>query len=227
MKKITIAIISLLAFVMASCNSKISPEIANAFKGEYWMETTSTTMNGDSIVDDIRTIWTPVTIYEERGSIYVQTEMLGAPDTISENPQEIQGTRERPDFIPRRIIANDTEETTSIENVVIVNYGIIYIVNGFICAINRGVKARTFPIKVKSGSKSVLNLESYKAVDVHLTDAAGNNIATIKSWYEYGPMVKAGEVIKWEVQYRDNFKHEPAYSTEWTHVIHKNVLYKK
>ena len=227
MKKITIAFISLLAIVMASCNSKISPETANAFKGEYWMETTSTTMNGESAVDEGRTIWTPVSIYEKGGALYVQTELLGAPDTISEHPQEIQGTRERPDFAPRRNKTVDGEEPEGIENVETSKHGVIFVRNGFICAINRGVNARTFPIKVKSGSETVLNLEAYKPVDVQLTDAAGNSLAVIKAWYEYGPMVKDGDVITWEVQYKDNYTHNSNYSAEWTHVIHKNKLYKK
>lgn len=226
MKKITITFISLLAFVMASCNG-VSPETANAFKGEYWMETTSTTMNGESAVDEGRTIWTPVSIYEKGGALYVQTELLGAPDTISEHPQEIQGTRERPDFAPRRVKADDEPGGGGIENVETSKHGAIVVRNGFICAINRGVNARTFPIQVKSGSETVLNLEAYKPVDVQLTDAAGNSLAVIKAWYEYGPMVKDGDVITWEVQYKDNYTHNSNYSAEWTHVIHKNKLYKK
>ena len=226
-KKFTILLVSFLAVALTSCDSKVSPETANAFKGEYWMETTSTTMNGESVVDEGRTIWTPVSIYEKGGALYVQTELLGAPDTISEHPQEIQGTRERPDFASRRIKTVDGEESEGIENVETSKHGAIVVMNGFILGINRGVKARTFPIKVKSGSETVLNLEAYKPIDVQLTNADGTALAIIKAWYEYGPMVKDGDVIKWEVQYRDNYKHSSDYSAEWTHAIHKNTLYKK
>lgn len=227
MNKFTLAIMSALAIVLAGCDSKVSPETANAFKGEYWMETTSTTMNGEAVVEESRTIWTPVSIYEKGGSLYVQTELLGAPDTISENPQEIQGTRERPDFVLRRVKTEYGEEPTGIENVESTNKGALIVVNGFIIGINRGVKARSFPIKYKSGSETVLNLETYQPVDVQLTDPAGNALATIKAWYDYSPMVKDGDLIKWEVQYKDNYTHSSAYSPDWTHVVHKNKLYKK
>ena len=40
-------------------------------------------------------------------------------------------------------------------------------------------------------------------------------------------MVKDCDVITWEVQYKDNYTHNSNYSAEWTHVIHKNKLYKK
>ena len=226
MRNILCIIAASLAIVFASCDSKVSPETANAFKGEYWMETTSTTMNGESAVDEGRTIWTPVSIYEKGGALYVQTELLGAPDTISEHPQEIQGTKERPDFAPRRM-NEDEEPGTGIENIETGKLGAIVVRNGFICAINRGVNARTFPIKVKSGSETVLNLEAYKPVDVQLTDMDGNALATIKAWYDYGPMVKNGDVITWEVQFKDNYNHNSEYGSDWTHVIHKNTLYKK
>ena len=226
MKKLTIYILSCIAICLASCNG-ISPETANAFKGEYWMETTSTTMNGEAVVDESRTIWTPISIYEKGGTLYVQTELLGAPDTISENPQEIQGTKERPDFAPRKVIAEGDEPETEIETVETTQKGVIVVINGFIRSINRGVNARTFPIKVKSGSETVLNLEAYKPVDVQLTNADGTALATIKAWYEYGPMVKDGDVITWEVQLKDNYNHSSNYGDAWTHVIHKNTLYKK
>ena len=226
MKKVVIIMLSVLAIIFASCDGKVSPETANAFKGEYWMETTSTTMNGESAVDEGRTIWTPVSIYEKGGALYVQTELLGAPDTISEHPQGVQGTRERP-FAPRRVKAEDEPGGGGIENVETSKLGAIVVRNGFICAINRGVNARTFPIKVKSGSETVLNLEAYKPVDVQLTDMDGNALATIKAWYDYGPMVKNGDVITWEVQFKDNYNHNSEYGSDWTHVIHKNTLYKK
>ena len=65
MKKITIVFISLLAFVLASC-SKISPETAYAFKGEYWMKTSTVGMYQGKEIDEVRTMWSPVSISQTR-----------------------------------------------------------------------------------------------------------------------------------------------------------------
>lgn len=230
--KNTSILLSFLAIVFVSCSERrVDPEIANAFKGEYWMETTSTTMKGDTIVLRERTIWAPVSIYEEGGSLYVQTEMFGAPDTISENPEAMEWTRERPDFAPRSIKADDEEGVDAaedtIEIIVLQSQNRIFVVNGFILGANRSKLARSFPIKVKSGSETVLNLEAYKPINAEFINEYDVSSATMKVWYDYGPLVKDGDSIKWEVVYRDDLDHTSPPYNEYDRVIHKNILYKK
>ena len=232
MKKHTLLLLPLLAFLLVSCDGKISPESANAFKGEYWMESTAIgIVNGTEEPLSSSSTWTPVSIYEKGGKLYVQTEWFGAPYT-GEHPEEIEGTRERPDFIlQRRVSAEEGDEEPGegegIENVEVTNAAGIVVVNGCIIAINRGVKAKSLPIKVKSGSETVLNLEPYEKVIVSLTDAEGNEIQKIHAWYEYGPMVKKGETISWEVEFKDDFTPPSDQGAYYERIFHRNTLYKK
>ncbi len=92
MKKLTFILLSIVALFLASCDN-ISPEVANAFKGEYWMETTNIgIINGKEESLNASSTWTPVSIYEKGGKLYVQTELLGAPDLNNNHPKEVEGT---------------------------------------------------------------------------------------------------------------------------------------
>ena len=228
MRKLLFVFVSIAGLVLTSCEKSISPETAKAFVGEYWMETTNVGVIGnEEVFLNEKSSWTPVSIYEKSGKLYVQTEFYGAPDTISEHPQEIEGSHERPDFIsPRRILKEegDSTDNSGIETIVTTNKSVIIIRNGFILAINRGVTAKSLPIKVKSGSETILNLEAFKPVDVQLTNMDGTKLQTIHAWYEYGPMIKKNDMITWEVELKDDYNN---YLDEYDHVIHKNILYKR
>ena len=227
MKRLFLFVLPILAVGLIGCDN-ISPEVANAFKGEYWMETSSTTMYKGEAIEPARTIWTPVSIYEEGGKLYVQTEMFGAPDIDSNHPKEIEGYRERPDFIsPRKTKADDEEPESGIEEVTGPDTARIVIINGYILSIYQGKRAQTHPIKVKSGSETVLKLEPYKKVGVMLTDATGNALQTIQAGYEYGPMLKEGDIITWQVDLPFEKMPSTDQSVEFDRVVHKNKLYKR
>ena len=227
MKKISFILFVIIFF--ASCDGKISPETSKAFIGEYWMESTTIGVtNGTEELLSPSSTWTPVSIYEESSKLYVQTEWFGAPDTESEHPEEIEGTRERPNFMSqRRVRATERDEEPNqgggVDNVEVTNKVTIAIVNACIIAINRGVRAKSLPIKVKSGSETILYLKQYKPVEVELTDMAGESLGKMRAWYEYGPMVQKGEKIAWDVDYKDDY----TYDTKYDRVVHRNTLYKR
>lgn len=228
MKRLCLLILPILAMGLASCNN-ISPEVANAFKGEYWMETTNIgIINGQEESLNASSTWTPVSIYEKGGKLYVQTELLGAPDLNNNHPKEVEGTKERPNFIaPYKIPTEEGDTASGIETIETGNKSNLYVMNGYIVLSGHGVRlAQTLPIKVKSGSETVLNLEPYTPVEVAITNAMGESLGMIHAWYEYGSMVKKGETISWDVDYKDDLKRldqEP----EYDRIIHRNVLYKK
>ena len=114
-----------------------------------------------------------------------------------------------------------------IEEVEVVGDPIVFVSNGLIRTVWKGIYLRSLPIKVHSGSETVLNLESYEKINVQVTTAEGEILQTIKAWYEYGPMVKDGDVIKWEVVYKDNYIRPNDQDAEYDRVIHKNTLYKR
>ena len=229
MKKLTFILLSIAALSLASCDN-ISPEVANAFKGEYWMETTNIgIINGKEEPLNASSSWTPVSIFEKGGKLYVQTEMLGAPDLNNNHPKEVEGTKERPNFIaPYEIPAEEGDTASGIENIETGNKSSLYVMNGYIVLSGHGVRlAQTLPIKVKSGSETVLNLEPYKREEVAITNAMGESLGTMHAWYEYGPMVKKGETISWDVDYKDDYTPSNSQELEYDRIIHRNVLYKR
>lgn len=229
MKNLYTLLIAITAIILASCEKSISSETAKAFVGKYWMETNRIyTVGTEEFPLNTYSAWTPVSIYEKSGSLYVQTELLGAPDFNNEHPEEIEGTRERPDFVaPHRLSKEEGDTTTQgIENVETGITSNLVCRDGNIILISHGVLAQTLPIKVKSGSETVLNLEPYKPIEIVFTNAAGDSIGKAKAWYEYGPMINNGETITWDVEYKDEYTPLNDQEMEYDRIIHKNTLYK-
>ena len=224
----------LVAMFLASCDTAISPETSKAFVGEYWMETSTFMMKGDKVVNEaLSSKWSPVKIYEENGKLLVRTNFYGAPylsdDTVHAEP--VEGYHERPDFVsPRRALADDDDaegEGSAIENVVTDGKPILVVTNGMLYVIRGGEMWKSEPIRVKSGSSTVLEFEKFTPVDVSITDINGSYIGKVKCTYEYGPMVKKDDVITWQVDLvLDNLpSNEHAEGID--RAVHKNVLYKR
>lgn len=224
-KKFTILLVSFLAVTLTSCDSKVSPETANAFKGEYWMKTTTyMKYQGEVVQEPIGPTWSPVSIYEENGKLYVRTDHFGAPDTdTSEGAKHeyIVNHDDHPNYSPASY--KSTEEIEPIEDDGTIR---VVLMNGRIWSIRYGAYLRALPIQVKSGSETVLNLCDFKPVDVTITDAAGIYLDVVKVRYEYGPMVKVGDSITWEVVFPFDFN-RPNYGDPVDQAVHKNILYKK
>lgn len=216
MKKIRIVFISLLAFVLASC-SKISPETAYAFKGEYWMKTSTVGMYQGKEIDEVRTMWSPVSIYEEKGRLLVETNWYGAPYTGGERPRNpyVEEYQECPDNLG------------GIKDVVINGGPITVIRNGFLYTVKGDDYIKSEPIVVKSGSSTVLVLKDFKPVKIEIADAEGTSLGKISVKYDYGKMIKKGNEITWQVDL--DLSNMPQFENcvNYDRVVHKNILYKK
>ena len=232
MKKLSF--ILLVAMFLASCDKPISPETSKAFVGEYWMETSTVTMKGDKVVNDaLSSNWSPVKIYEENGKLLVRTNFYGAPylsdDTVHAEP--VEGYNERPDFVsPRRALADDDDdegEGSAIEDVVTDGKPILVVQNGLICVMRGGEMWKSEPIRVKSGSSTVLEFEKFTPVYVPITDIEGRDLGKVKCTYEYGSMVKKDDVITWQVDLVLDGLPSNEYSEGIDRAVHKNVLYKR
>ena len=231
MKNLSFFLLSFVALSFVSCDN-VSKESKVAFVGEYWMETSSFAMKGDKVVDTLRTKWSPVDIYEENGKLLVRTNWYGAPylSDDNEHAEPIEAYNERADFVSsKHLLAEDGEEEGEgdiIDVIVTDNKPIVIVQNGQICVIRSGEYWKSEPIKVKSGTEKVLNLEPFKKVDVQLTDGSGNALQTIQVWYEYGPIIKKENVISWQVDLVDNYTPSEGART-YDRVVHKNTLYKR
>lgn len=224
MKKSIFISLASIVIILTSCEKPISPETAKAFVGEYWMETNTYIMSGDQVTETL-THWSPVTIYMKEGKMFVQTEIFGAPDFESENPKSIEVYSERPNFSSSKLPAIITEKT-AIDNPY--HFHVIEVRYGTIRNLYHGICVQPLPIQVKSGSWTILNLKEFNPpVEVKLTDMAGTLIQTMQIAYEYGPMIKNGETIIWDVEYKDDYIPLNGQEREWERIIHKNTLYKR
>lgn len=231
MKKSIFISLASIVIILTSCEKSISSETAKAFVGEYWMKTNVCTMYEGNVTSERESIWSPVSIYEEDGSLYVRTDRFGAPDTDTTSTayhEYVTNYPDHPNYVSTQRKENDTEgsEPVGIEDI-IDNVTRVYLMDGALRTIRNGAELRSLPIKVKSGSETVLNLYDFTPFRVTLTDASGIYLAEVDVAYKYGSMVKKGEVITWDITMPFDFlksysTHEPI-----EEVIHKNTLYKR
>lgn len=230
MKKISFLLFSIVILALTSCEKSISPETAKAFVGEYWMKTTVCTMYEGNVTLERGPVWSPASIYEENGSLFVKTDRFGAPDTDTTSVANHEYVIDYPDH-PNYVIThkNDDDpegsESGSIENITD-NITRVYLMDGALRTVRNGAELRSLPIKVRSGSETVLNLCDFKPFRVTLTDASGTYLAEVDVAYKYGPMVKNGEVINWDVTLPFDFLKSYSTHEQVDEVIHKNTLYK-
>lgn len=228
MKKLSVFIIVCATIILASCNG-ISPETSKAFVGEYWMKTTVCTMYEGNVTSERGPVWSPVSIYEEDGKLYVRTDNYGAPDTDTSSTAKHEYIIDYPDH-PNYVGARYNEEEPESGGIDVVpanNITYVYLVNGFLRTIKNGAYLRSLPIQVKSGSETVLNLYDFTPFKVTLTDPNGVYLAEVDVAYKYGPMVKKGEVITWDVSLPFDFLKSYSTHEQVDEVIHKNTLYKR
>ena len=190
------------------------------------MKTISTTIyQGEGIESTSTESWSPVYIFEENGKLFVRTDNFGAPDLVTDEGAQhyfILNYDDHPNYIsPCRVPAGEAE-LNEIEPVESDGVTRVVLMNGKIWTIRNGVYLVSLPIQVKSGSETVLNLCDFEPIDITLTTITGEYLETAKVAYEYGPIVKNGDNITWEVTLPLNFSQADA-----VRVIHKNTLYKK
>ena len=226
--------ISLASFVifLTSCEKSINPETAKAFVGEYWMKTTVCTMYEGNVTSERGPVWSPVSIYEKDGSLFVRTDHFGAPDTDTTSAayhEYVTNYPDHPNYVSTQRKEDDTDgsdQGSSIEDI-IDNVTRVYLIDGALRTFRNGAELRSLPIKVVSGSETILNLSNFKPFRITLTDDTGIKLAEADVAYKYGPMLKKGDVITWEVTMPYDFLKSYSTHKQIDEVIHKNTLYKR
>ena len=234
MKKISLSILVCLAVFLTGCDS-ISPEVANAFVGEYWMETTNTIMLENQIIEENpRTTWSPVSIYEKGGKLFVRTYWYGAPYLRDDEDKQYILNHENPELIPsKRFPASlmddgDNDEGGGIEVVETDGKTMIVLMNGFVYTVRNGAYLVSEPIPVRSGSSTMLELEKSKSFEVALTTVDGQFAGNALVNHEYGFIVQKEDVISWQIDMTVD-AHNTSYkdNMEFDRVVHKNILHKR
>ena len=229
MRKISFIILSVLA--LTSCEKAISPETAKAFVGEYWMKTSTCTVYEGNVTYERGPVWSPVSIYEKSGSLFVKTDRFGAPDTDTTSGayhEYVIDYPNHPNYVSTQKNNDEPEgsESGGIEDITD-NITRVYLIDGVLRTFRNGAELRSLPIKVKSGSETVLNLCNFKPFRIMLTDASGTALAEVDVAYKYGPMVKKGETITWDISLPFDFLKSYSTHEQVDEVIHKNTLYKR
>ena len=231
MKNLYTLLIAITAIILASCNG-ISPETSKAFVGEYWMKTTVCTMYEGNVTSERGPVWSPVSIYEKDGSLFVRTDHFGAPDTDTTSAayhEYVTNYPDHPNYVSTQRKEDDTDgsdQGSSIEDI-IDNVTRVYLIDGALRTFRNGAELRSLPIKVVSGSETILNLSNFKPFRITLTDDTGIKLAEADVAYKYGPMLKKGDVITWEVTMPYDFLKSYSTHKQIDEVIHKNTLYKR
>jgi hypothetical protein len=195
------------------------------------MKTTSCTIYKGQVTDERGPIWSPVSIYEDGGKLYVRTDSYGAPDTDTTSTAKheyIIDYPDHPNYAPAKYSFDEEpeDEENGIENV----EGLItkvFLKDGKIWTWHKGAYLKSLPIQAKSGSETVLNLCDFKPVEIALTDPNGVILAEVNVAYKYGPMVKSGEVITWDVTLPFDFLKSYSTHEQVDEIIHNNILYKR
>lgn len=224
MKRIFYISLASLVISLTSCEQGINPETAKAFVGEYWMKTTSYSMYKNEVVEEPnKAVWSPVSIYEENGKLYVRTDHFGDPDTVTTEGAKhefILNYTDHPNYAPTINMSIEPVEEDGVLRV--------FVMDGFIWSMKGGILYRSQPIQVKSGSEKVLNLCEFQPINIALTSLSGEILEIVKIGYDYGPIVKAGDSLTWEVVLPLDFERT---SSEGAivrdRVVHKNTLYKR
>ena len=231
MKNLYTLLIAITAIILASCNG-ISPETSKAFVGEYWMKTTVCTMYEGNVTSERGPVWSPVSIYEKDGSLFVRTDHFGAPDTDTTSAayhEYVTNYPDHPNYVSTQRKEDDTDgsdQGSSIEDI-IDNVTRVYLIDGALRTFRNGAELRSLPIKVVSGSETILNLSNFKPFRITLTDDTGIKLAEANVAYKYGPMLKKADVITWEVTMPYDFLKSYSTHKQIDEVIHKNTLYKR
>lgn len=213
-----LSFILFLAILMASCDSKINTETTKTFVGEYWMKTDKYELYKNGDMGPLpNTIWSPVSIYEENGEFYVQTELFGEPDTISEHQRELEI------YVVKHPIEETGIETGEIappNNAEKLNTNMwIY----------HEKRAQPASIQVTSSSSNVLNLRKYQTdpIEVPVFDSYGDLLALMYITFDYKSMVKKNDIITWDVimNVDEGVNSSVSGSAESYGTMYKNILY--
>ena len=88
---------------------------------------------------------------------------------------------------------------------------------------------KSHPNYIKSASSTIMTFEKFDPVEVVITTTDGTPLGSVKVWYEYGEMVKKGDIITWEVELKwDNGDISSAALMDGRDkIIHRNTLYKR
>jgi hypothetical protein len=219
MKKISF--ILFVAMLLVSCGGQISPEMSKEFAGEYWMKTNIYELYDNGEIDPLpNTYWSPVSVYEDEGKLYVQTELFGEPDTVSDNQRELE----------LYVVKHPIEET-GIETGEIAppdNAEKSY-ANEWIY---KEKQAKPAPILVKSSSSTVLDVCKYQMepIVLPLTNSDGFLVTYWYVSFEYKSMIKKNDIISWDVvmnNHTDEYVIYESGASENNDKLYKNTLYKR
>ncbi len=227
MKKITIAFISLLAIVMASCepNKKFN---SYGFEGEYEMRTKYEWKTNGESVQSYRDMISPVKVFVENGHLYIRTNSFGMPNYGDYDTEEVVFTYDPPveQYSDNTSIEGNGE---GIENIVTDTHAVIFIRDGYFYVERSGKTIKSLPIEALSVQQEKILFKKSDSFDIPLTDANGRIILMSRNHFEYGQAVLRNDSIFWDIELYSDMGESSSSSYEISNfrITYHNVLVRK
>jgi hypothetical protein len=181
--------VALLAFFWIGCESQL---ISTDWEGEYEMKTQVIVVYQDNTKDTIRTdLQTPVSIYKDKGKLFVSTFFLGMPNYDCEEPITLIK-------LPQRIQC----KLDSVEDVVVNTSPIVVMNDGLIYTITNGVILGSKPILIKGCTLNSITFSRSEVFDVLMVNQEGDAKDNIACYFDYKSINKVEDIFTyytWEV----------------------------
>ena len=213
-----LCLVALLAFFWIGCESQL---ISTDWEGEYEMKTQVIVVYQDNTKDTIRTdLQTPVSIYKDKGELFVSTFFLGMPNYDCEEPITLIK-------LPQRIQC----KLDSVEDVVVNTSPIVVMNDGLIYTITNGVILGSKPILIKGCTSNSITFNKSEVFDVLMVNQEGDAKNNIACYFDYKSINKVEDIFTyytWEVNLI--FENTPFISFENQGIAgikYQNILRKK
>lgn len=213
-----LCLVALLAFFWIGCESQL---ISTDWEGEYEMKTQVIVVYQDNTKDTIRTdLQTPVSIYKDKGELFVSTFFLGMPNYDCEEPITLIK-------LPQRIQC----KLDSVEDVVVNTSPIVVMNDGLIYTITNGVILGSKPILIKGCTLNSITFSRSEIFEVSMVNQEGTKIDDLTCCFDYKPINKVEDIFtyySWEVNLI--FENTPFISFENQGIAgikYQNILRKK
>jgi len=218
--------VALLLIANVSCKNNEDLSGDN-FIGSYDMYTTiiaeNTVMGFDTMYRNVGSY--PLEIYKDGKQMYVQTCILGIPN--SKTPLESNARQQR-----LLCLEDTTEEQTELIPIVDTTSCKIFLRNGIMYSTSYGVYRKPHPIPVQQINPYSLTFSNSDIISVPLVVSNGlgddYTYATADCYYQYGDLQYSNACFTWDVELKfQNQKELDSIKVETKRIIYHNIITRK
>lgn len=229
MKKVIIVMLSVLAFILVSCENGKKFN-SHGFEGAYEMRSTAYWENADGTFEEpFRDVISPVQVYVENDHLYIRTNNFGMPNMGEYDQAEIEFTYDPP--VEPSDPPTEGGNGEGIENVNLDTKAAIVMQNGYVYVIRGDKMLKSLPIEALDVKEDQILFKNSEDFDVPLTSYDGSLLAVMRNHFEYATAVLLNDTITWDIElFGDagtNSSVSGSDALEKVHVKYHNILVRK